>query len=100
MLSFKSVNIVSSLILIGLLVGYGFFNMPLWPVFLLFLMWLFLTALGSSIIGWNYHFTSLNAQINIQKNQIAITFDDGPHPEFTPKVLNLLKKHDAKATFF
>src|SRR5690606_35805009 len=30
----------------------------------------------------------------------AITFDDGPHPEFTPKVLNLLKKYDAKATFF
>jgi peptidoglycan/xylan/chitin deacetylase (PgdA/CDA1 family) len=100
MLSFKSVNIVSSLILIGLLIGYGFFNMPFWPVFLLFLMWLFLTGLGSSSIGWNYHFTSLNAQTNIQKNQIAITFDDGPHPKFTPKVLNLLKKYDAKATFF
>ncbi len=38
--------------------------------------------------------------MNILKNQIALTFDDGPHPEFTPKVLDLLKKHEFKATFF
>ena len=30
----------------------------------------------------------------------ALTFDDGPHPVFTPRVLSILKKHDAKATFF
>jgi peptidoglycan/xylan/chitin deacetylase (PgdA/CDA1 family) len=34
------------------------------------------------------------------KRQIAITFDDGPHPKFTPKLLAILKKYDAKATFF
>lgn len=33
-------------------------------------------------------------------NQIAITFDDGPDRRFTPQVLDILKKHDAKATFF
>lgn len=31
---------------------------------------------------------------------IYLTFDDGPHPEATPFVLDELKKHDAKATFF
>lgn len=31
---------------------------------------------------------------------MAITFDDGPHPEFTPKVLGLLEQYGAKATFF
>jgi len=31
---------------------------------------------------------------------IAFTFDDGPDPSFTPKILEVLKKHDAKATFF
>ena len=30
----------------------------------------------------------------------ALTFDDGPHPEFTPELLGILAKHDAKATFF
>jgi len=31
---------------------------------------------------------------------IAITFDDGPDPVFTPQVLNLLARHNAHATFF
>ncbi|HEX6593517.1 MAG TPA: polysaccharide deacetylase family protein [Bacillota bacterium] len=31
---------------------------------------------------------------------IALTFDDGPHPQVTPDILNTLKAYDAKATFF
>ncbi|HSU27700.1 MAG TPA: polysaccharide deacetylase family protein [Chitinophagaceae bacterium] len=31
---------------------------------------------------------------------IYLSFDDGPHPEITPFILDELKKHDAKATFF
>lgn len=31
---------------------------------------------------------------------LYLTFDDGPHPEITPYVLNELKKYDALATFF
>ena len=31
---------------------------------------------------------------------IYLTFDDGPTPEITPWVLDLLKDYDAKATFF
>ncbi|MEV4352204.1 bifunctional polysaccharide deacetylase/glycosyltransferase family 2 protein [Actinoplanes sp. NPDC049596] len=31
---------------------------------------------------------------------IALTFDDGPDPTWTPKVLDVLKKHDAHGTFF
>ncbi len=32
--------------------------------------------------------------------RIALTFDDGPHPRWTPKVLDLLKKYGVRATFF
>lgn len=32
--------------------------------------------------------------------QIALTFDDGPNPATTPKILDLLKRYNAKATFF
>lgn len=32
--------------------------------------------------------------------QLYLTFDDGPHPEITPKVLDLLAKFNARATFF
>jgi peptidoglycan/xylan/chitin deacetylase (PgdA/CDA1 family)/Na+-transporting methylmalonyl-CoA/oxaloacetate decarboxylase gamma subunit len=31
---------------------------------------------------------------------IALTFDDGPHPVYTPQVLDLLKESGIKATFF
>src|SRR5579872_6398686 len=33
-------------------------------------------------------------------NKVAITFDDGPDPEWTPKILDVLKAKNAKATFF
>ncbi|SRR5260221_98682 len=32
--------------------------------------------------------------------QFALTFDDGPNPAATPKLLDLLDKYEAKATFF
>lgn len=35
-----------------------------------------------------------------QVNMIALTFDDGPSAETTPKVLDILKKYNIKATFF
>lgn len=38
--------------------------------------------------------------IPTKRNVIYLTFDDGPHPIATPYVLRLLKKYDAKATFF
>lgn len=31
---------------------------------------------------------------------VALTFDDGPDPEVTPKVLEILARHGASATFF
>lgn len=39
-------------------------------------------------------------EVPTERKLIAITFDDGPNPKNTPKVLDLLKKYDAKATFF
>ena len=35
-----------------------------------------------------------------EKSTIYLTFDDGPHPLITPKVLEILRRYDAKATFF
>jgi cellulose synthase/poly-beta-1,6-N-acetylglucosamine synthase-like glycosyltransferase/spore germination protein YaaH/peptidoglycan/xylan/chitin deacetylase (PgdA/CDA1 family) len=33
-------------------------------------------------------------------NKVALTFDDGPDPEWTPKILDVLKREHAQATFF
>ncbi len=37
---------------------------------------------------------------NSTKKVVYLTFDDGPIPDVTPYVLDLLKAYDAKATFF
>ncbi|MEP7374272.1 MAG: polysaccharide deacetylase family protein [Chitinophagaceae bacterium] len=33
-------------------------------------------------------------------NQVILTFDDGPDPEYTPQILDILKKENVPATFF
>jgi peptidoglycan/xylan/chitin deacetylase (PgdA/CDA1 family) len=38
-------------------------------------------------------------QATTESTGVALTFDDGPDPNWTPKMLALLKKHDVKATF-
>jgi peptidoglycan/xylan/chitin deacetylase (PgdA/CDA1 family) len=43
--------------------------------------------------------TRLQAQENGSR-AVALTFDDGPHPELTPRVLDLLDAHGARASFF
>jgi peptidoglycan-N-acetylglucosamine deacetylase len=35
----------------------------------------------------------------VRKNALALTIDDGPHPTWTPKVLDLLAEHGVRATF-
>jgi cellulose synthase/poly-beta-1,6-N-acetylglucosamine synthase-like glycosyltransferase/peptidoglycan/xylan/chitin deacetylase (PgdA/CDA1 family) len=32
--------------------------------------------------------------------RIALTFDDGPDPEWTPRIMRVLREHDVQATFF
>ncbi len=39
-------------------------------------------------------------KVNTTEKIIALTFDDGPSPIFTPQILDILKKHIIKATFF
>ncbi len=39
-------------------------------------------------------------QYGSHPRHIALTFDDGPDPQWTPKMLDILKQKNAKATFF
>lgn len=40
------------------------------------------------------------SRVRTAKPQVALTFDDGPHPEFTPAVAEKLKKAGFTGTFF
>lgn len=43
---------------------------------------------------------ALPKALDPKKKYVSLTFDDGPNPETTPKLLNILKENDVKATFF
>lgn len=100
MLKFKTVNVVFILFLATALVAQVFMDVSFWVFVGAFIIWFLLTALGSVFIRWNYFLTSVHSNPNVNRHYVSITFDDGPHPEFTLKALALLKRHNAKATFF
>ncbi|WP_237247108.1 polysaccharide deacetylase family protein [Sideroxyarcus emersonii] len=72
-----------------------------WVLGIVFLDHMFLTVTGliprSSLLGPNI--TCL-PQSAAERGEVAITIDDGPDPEVTPLVLDILDQHQAKATFF
>jgi peptidoglycan/xylan/chitin deacetylase (PgdA/CDA1 family) len=51
----------------------------------------------SSLLGPNW--TRLPAHA-AARGEVALTIDDGPEPEVTPPLLDLLDRHGARATFF
>ena len=50
-------------------------------------------------LSWveDYHFAYSGP---FSKAQVALTFDDGPDEVFTPQILDVLRRHGVKATFF
>ena len=74
--------------------------MSIYILILLLSVYLLFIIIVSVNIRINYHLKAYNRIKNYDSNHISITFDDGPNLDYTPKVLNLLKKYNAKATFF
>ena len=54
---------------------------------------------GSSVIQSNFYM-NIHCSAAAPLKEIAITFDDGPNAEFTPKILSVLSEFGAPATFF
>src|SRR5712692_7652941 len=60
-------------------------------------------AAGLAAYGAAYPRAQLFGRTTCRTNsprKLAITFDDGPNPSITPKLLDLLDRYNAKATFF
>ena len=89
---------IALLFLLGTLYFFG--HAPWHTILLLLFVWFAITVFGSFFIQWNYHLHALHSNKALNNNWVSITFDDGPNREFTPKVLDLLEKYNAKATFF
>ena len=100
MLTYKNVNRVIVVFLLVFILLKALISISFLWIFALGSVWLTLTIIGSFHIRWNYFLKSKHHNYQTKENAIAITFDDGPNKEFTPKVLTLLRKYNAKATFF
>lgn len=99
MLNFRNTNIVFFILLtalIGLHIRHG---IPWYAYAIIGAAYTLLLFYGSYFVGSQF-FMKTWCKGPTRSKQIAITFDDGPLPEHTPAVLNILKAHNVKATFF
>lgn len=89
----KTISLLCIILIIGMIISgnYGW-------LLLIGIVWLALTIWGAFDIRLGY-FLPVFYRKKINKKVIAITFDDGP-TEFTSKILDVLQKYNAKATFF
>jgi len=62
-------------------------------------LWFLITAFGVTNIRSGYFLKSLSSNPNMTIKKVAITFDDGPDQN-THKILEVLNRHNVKATFF
>jgi peptidoglycan-N-acetylglucosamine deacetylase len=53
----------------------------------------------NSLTLYAYAGEVIKSHKNVSK-KIALTFDDGPHPVYTKRILDILAKYDVSATFF
>lgn len=53
------------------------------------------TTGGPKFGTWQYPTT-----LDLEPGEVVLTFDDGPHPRHTPRILKALARHCVRATFF
>ncbi len=54
---------------------------------------------GCALIQWQF-FMPVVCKVPTEGKVVYLTFDDGPHPELTPLILEVLRNHNIKAAFF
>jgi peptidoglycan/xylan/chitin deacetylase (PgdA/CDA1 family) len=99
MINYRNLNILFFFALLGIIILSNYFEIGILSYLLLIAFYLLIIVLGTICIQLNFYFKSYNSG-KTNKKEIAITFDDGPHPTITPKVLKLLDDYQITATFF
>ena len=86
---------IISIVLTSILLGNTVVFYPL--IFLFSASFIVFLVVGILDMRFDYF---LKTTTSNQREFCLLTFDDGPHPFHTPKILNILAKHDIKAIFF
>ncbi len=99
MLKFKTINALFLATLALLLVYERVFALPYRAFGFLLFAYLVIQAYGSAVLSAQF-FLPVRYKGNEHSNSVALTFDDGPVPGRTEKILDILKLHEVSAAFF
>jgi peptidoglycan/xylan/chitin deacetylase (PgdA/CDA1 family) len=99
MLNFRNTGIAFIALIILVFIAHSWSGLGLIWLVPLTLAFSILLVYGSVYIGSSFYMDVICNGKTTQK-QLAITFDDGPCPEFTPQILHVLRKENVQAAFF
>ncbi len=99
MINYKNYCILFLILSIPIIIAVCWLNYS-WLILLAFILLFSIgLVLGSINVCSNFYIKTI-CKGNNQTNSIAITFDDGPNKNITPKILDILKENKIKACFF
>lgn len=99
MLTFRNSTIFFIVLLVALIGYHWQHDLPFFIYPVVLLIWSLLLFRGSYYVGSQFYIKTICAAVTRQK-VIAISFDDGPAPDYTPQVLQVLQEHQVPAAFF
>ncbi|GAA0541245.1 polysaccharide deacetylase family protein [Chitinophaga japonensis] len=99
-MTYRLTNIITFALLAVLLALHNFWQPLSWWIFvLLLILYVAVLAWGSVNIAAGFYMP-VTCQVRTQEKVVALTFDDGPLPAFTPQLLDILQERQAPAAFF
>lgn len=99
MITFRNTTIFFIVLLVALIGYHWQHDLPFFIYPVVLLIWSLLLFWGSYYVGSQFYIKTICAAVTRQK-VIAISFDDGPAPDYTPQVLQVLQEHQVPAAFF
>jgi peptidoglycan-N-acetylglucosamine deacetylase len=99
MLNFRSASIFMAILAFMVFLLMDARIEALWIILPLTVIYLLILVVGSVRISSGFYLQVL-CKGTVKEKVVALTFDDGPDPVITPRVLEILEKHQIPATFF
>ncbi len=99
MLTFKNTLLSYFLLVALIMVASRFMLVPVWIFIVLTIVLFAILFYGSYFINSNFYLDVICNATNI-KNEVSLTFDDGPVEGNTDEILDILKENNVQATFF
>ncbi len=99
MLDYRTSSLLFVLSMLMIALSGLFINIAMWSFLIPIFIYLLLLIHGTISISTEF-FMPVICNGPDDHNGVSITFDDGPSPETTPRILDILKENEVKAAFF